>query len=142
MNHRIPNLNGLASLIPLQTATKVPLRRQLYQGLRTAIISHQLQGGTRLPSSRALAGQLELSRTTVVEVYQQLLLEGYLEGRRGSGTYISHTVPDALLAPTSKLSIVAGRGVLRPSPSQVSTAVFPPSEDKASSQLAFRVGQP
>src|SRR5215472_18596095 len=99
MYRRIPNLNGLASLIPLQTATAVPLRRQLYQGLRTAIVSHQLQSGTRLPSSRALAGQLQLSRTTVVEVYQQLLLEGYLEGRRGSGTYVSHNLPDALPAP-------------------------------------------
>ncbi len=55
-------------------------------------------GGTRLPSSRALANALNVSRTTVFEAYQQLLFEGYLEGRRGSGTFVARTVPDALLA--------------------------------------------
>src|SRR5215472_8680975 len=113
MHHRIPNLNGLASLIPLQSATVVPLRHQLYQGLRTAIVSRQLQGGTRLPSSRALAGQLKLSRTTVVDVYRQLLLEGYLEGHRGSGTFVSQTLPDALLAPAAKSPLLAERVPLR-----------------------------
>lgn len=92
------DITGLASLIPLHAATDVPLRRQLYQGLRRAIITRQLSGGTRLPSSRALANTLELSRTTVLQAYQQLLLEGYLEGRRGSGTYVARTLPDAFLA--------------------------------------------
>ena len=142
MYHRIPNLNGLASLIPLQTATTVPLRHQLYQGLRTAIVSHQLQGGTRLPSSRALAGQLQLSRTTVVDVYQQLLLEGYLEGHRGSGTFVSHTLPDVLLAPAATPPTRAERVPLRPSASPVPVAVFPPSAFKAPGQRAFQVGQP
>jgi len=142
MYHRRRSVNGLASLIPLQTATKVPLRRQLYQGLQRAIVSRQLPGGTRLPSSRVLAGELEMSRTTVVEVYQQLLLEGYLEGRRGSGTYISRTVPDALLAPVVPPSILAKRGTLHPSLSQVSLAVSRSSADKAPGKRAFWVGQP
>src|SRR5215831_13924489 len=131
MRHRIPNLNGLANLIPLQTATAVPLRRQLYQGLRTAIISHQLQGGTRLPSSRALAGQLQFSRTTVVEVYQQLLLEGYLEGRRGSGTFVSHTLPEALLGPAAKPPTLDERVTVRPTASPAPFAVVLPSAFKA-----------
>ena len=142
MHRRNPKLNGLASLIPLPAATQVPLRRQLYQGLRTAIVSHQLLGGSRLPSSRALAGELHLSRTTVIEAYQQLLLEGYLDGRRGSGTYVSCTLPDALLAPAVAPYSLVEQRVLRQSPSQVYRNVSSPSADYALVYPAFRVGQP
>jgi GntR family transcriptional regulator / MocR family aminotransferase len=142
LNHHNRKLNGLASVIPLSATTKVPLRHQLYQGLRRAIVSRQLMGGTRLPSSRALAGQLHLSRTTVVEVYQQLLLEGYLEGRRGSGTYISRTLPDALLAPAAAPYGRLERA-LWASPAQPLRGGFlPVVAENPPAYPAFRVGQP
>ena len=65
------------------------LREQLQDGLRAAIRDGRLRPGERLPSSRHLAAQLELSRGTVVEVYEQLLAEGYVESAVGSGTRVA-----------------------------------------------------
>jgi len=75
-------------VIPLSKGGQ-PLFRQLYQGFRAAILSGQLRAGERLPSTRDLAEQLHLSRTVVVTAFEQLLAEGYVEGRHGSGTFVS-----------------------------------------------------
>lgn len=79
--------------IELDEGTPVPLYRQLYETLRSAILSGRLGPGTRLPSSRALAGALSVSRNTVATAYEQLRMEGYFEGRVGSGTYVSRSLP-------------------------------------------------
>lgn len=89
-------LAPLLSLI-LEPEAGTPLFRQLYGQLREAILSGRLAGGQRLPSSRLLAAELRCSRNTVVGAFEQLLAEGYLEGRRGSGTYVSSVLPDELL---------------------------------------------
>ncbi|MEX0760196.1 MAG: winged helix-turn-helix domain-containing protein, partial [Tistlia sp.] len=81
----------------LDPAAEQPLFRQLYGQLREAILAGRLGGGQRLPSSRLLAGELGCSRNTVLGALDQLLAEGYLEGRRGSGTYVSSVLPDELL---------------------------------------------
>jgi GntR family transcriptional regulator/MocR family aminotransferase len=65
-------------------------RRALEEHLRDAIRSGQLGPGARLPSSRALAEDLGLARTTVTEAYGQLELEGYLDTRRGAGTWVAN----------------------------------------------------
>lgn len=64
-------------------------RARLESHLRDSIRAGRLQPGTRLPSSRALAGELGVSRRLVVEVYEQLAAEGYLLARRGSGTRVA-----------------------------------------------------
>ena len=74
-------------------AGTVPLYRQLYDALRAAILSGQLRPGARLPATRMLAGELGLSRTTVVTAIRQLLAEGYVDGRVGSGSYVADSVP-------------------------------------------------
>ncbi|MGC2620810.1 MAG: winged helix-turn-helix domain-containing protein, partial [Acidobacteriaceae bacterium] len=74
--------------IPLSRAGE-PLFRQVYRGLRQAMLSGALRAGDRLPSTRDLAEQLKISRTVVLLAYDQLLAEGYVEGRAGSGTYVS-----------------------------------------------------
>lgn len=61
------------------------IRRHLVQ----AIEGHQLAPGTRLPSSRRLATMLRVARTTVIEVCQQLIAEGYLESRERSGVFVA-----------------------------------------------------
>ncbi len=66
-----------------------PLFRQVYTGLRQAMLAGKLRAGERLPSTRDLAEQLGISRTVVLLAYDQLLAEGFAEGRRGSGTYVS-----------------------------------------------------
>ena len=76
-----------------------PLLQQVYLLLRGAILSHALVPGSRLPSTRQLADRLGVSRTSVLSAYDQLLAEGYVEGRTGSGTYVSHDVPQPVVAP-------------------------------------------
>lgn len=66
-----------------------PRRVQLEALLREAIRGGRLRPASRLPSTRALAAQLGVSRRLVVEVYEQLAAEGYLIARRGSGTVVS-----------------------------------------------------
>jgi GntR family transcriptional regulator/MocR family aminotransferase len=61
----------------------------LEDALRVAIRDGRLPGGTRLPSTRALAGDLGLSRGTVVEAFAQLTAEGYLDARHGAGTWVA-----------------------------------------------------
>ncbi len=68
-----------------------PRRVQLEARLRELVRDGTLAAGTRLPSSRALAGDLEVSRRLVVETYAQLLAEGYLVSRSGAGTYVAAT---------------------------------------------------
>jgi GntR family transcriptional regulator / MocR family aminotransferase len=73
--------------IPL--SREEPLFRQVYKGLRQAILSGALRANERLPSTRDLAEQLDISRTVALLAYDQLLAEGFVEGRGGSGTYVS-----------------------------------------------------
>ena len=61
-------------------------RAQLEDRLRALVRDGTLGAGSRLPSSRSLAGDLEVSRRLVVDAYAQLLAEGYLMARRGGGT--------------------------------------------------------
>jgi GntR family transcriptional regulator/MocR family aminotransferase len=69
-----------------------PLFRQVYVGLREAILSGAVSGGEKLPSTRDLAEQLGISRTVALLAYDQLLAEGFAVGRAGSGTYVSKSV--------------------------------------------------
>src|SRR5262245_1454471 len=72
------------------------LQQQVYAGLRRAILDGALAAGTRLPSTRRLAGDLRVSRTTTLLAYEQLLAEGYLAARHGSGTFVARELPDDL----------------------------------------------
>ncbi|MCW3037419.1 MAG: putative bifunctional protein [Actinobacteria bacterium] len=82
----------------LNPSDTVPLYRHLYEHLRASILGGQVSAGTRLPSTRALAAQMGVSRNTVLAAFEQLHAEGYLEGRLGSGTYVARTLPEELLA--------------------------------------------
>jgi GntR family transcriptional regulator / MocR family aminotransferase len=73
-----------------------PLIQQLYAALRTAILSGQLRPGARLPATREFATEQNVSRNTVVAAFEQLIMEGYLEARVGSGTYVARLIPDEL----------------------------------------------
>ncbi len=67
----------------------VPMAAQITRQLRAAVAGSRLRAGERLPSSRALAASLGVSRTVVTNAYLQLFAEGWLEGRHGSGTYVA-----------------------------------------------------
>ncbi|HEY4387914.1 MAG TPA: PLP-dependent aminotransferase family protein, partial [Ktedonobacteraceae bacterium] len=85
----------VASLcLELDRQSTTPLFRQIYSRLREAILSGYLEGGTRLPPTRELAEELEISRNTVVNAFEQLIAEGYLESKIGAGTYVTHVLPE------------------------------------------------
>src|SRR5688500_15203492 len=83
-----------AVTVPVDLGASAPLYRQVYDGLRDAILDGRLKAGERLPSTRALATELRISRNTVLAAFDQLLSEGYLQGARGSGTYVARVLPD------------------------------------------------
>ncbi len=83
--------------IALDRSSSTALYRQLYDQLREAILSGRLSPGTRLPSTRELAEELNLARNTVLNAFEQLYAESYLERHVGDGTYVSAQLPDDLL---------------------------------------------
>jgi GntR family transcriptional regulator / MocR family aminotransferase len=75
----------LVSLLGTEPGT---LQTQLFRRLRQLIVSGTLRPGTRLPSSRAMARDLGLSRNTVIVALEQLVADGWAEARKGSGTFV------------------------------------------------------
>lgn len=73
----------------LRLSGQGPLGRQVYVAIRDAVVSGELRAGLRLPSSRTLAAELGVSRTVTQGAYEQLIAEGMLAGRVGSGTYVA-----------------------------------------------------
>ncbi|HZP33450.1 MAG TPA: PLP-dependent aminotransferase family protein [Candidatus Acidoferrales bacterium] len=89
-----------SSTLPLnlrEPPAGMPLYRWLYEELRTAILAGHLSPGSRLPATRDLAAEYKLSRPTIVTAFDQLRGEGYVEGRPGSGTYVSEVLPEEFL---------------------------------------------
>ncbi|HKN56934.1 MAG TPA: PLP-dependent aminotransferase family protein [Amycolatopsis sp.] len=82
--------------VSLDRDTGTPLAVQLADALREAAAAGHLRGGDRLPSTRALAERLGVSRTVTSAAYEQLHAEGWIAGKHGSGTYV--TTPPSLSA--------------------------------------------
>ncbi len=80
--------------IRIVPADPAPIYRQIEDQIRAAILAGLITPGLRLPASRVLAQDLGVSRPTIVEVYEYLSFEGFLETRRGAGTFVSRTLPD------------------------------------------------
>ncbi|WP_433983783.1 winged helix-turn-helix domain-containing protein [Tunturiibacter empetritectus] len=78
----------------LDPISRIALYRQIYDGLRGGIVGGRFEAGAKLPASRALATSLGVSRITVTECYDRLISEGYLETRRGSGTFVCSLLPE------------------------------------------------
>lgn len=78
-------------MIVLDTEAADPLYMQIYRQLKGQILSGSIPEGSRLPSTRGLAGALNVSRNTVESAYAQLFSEGYVSGRRGSGFIVEGT---------------------------------------------------
>jgi GntR family transcriptional regulator/MocR family aminotransferase len=120
-----------------------PLHRQLYERLRESVLSGSLRPGTRLASTRTMARELGVSRNTVMAAFNQLLAEGYLQGRVGSGTYVTRTLPDDVLRARStrpeRTSVDRGRGLSGRGRQLVGTPV---TVARPGAPVAFRPGLP
>ena len=99
----------LLGTVSLDREGALPLHRQLFDALRQAILAGRLRPGTRLPSTRVMASDLRVARNTVMAAFEQLVVEGYLQARVGSGTTVTSIAPDMLLniaaAPTDKAAV-------------------------------------
>jgi GntR family transcriptional regulator / MocR family aminotransferase len=118
--------------VVLKRHSAVPLHRQLAEQLRGAITKGTLAALTRLPSSRTLARTLDVSRTVVVEALGELLADGYLETRQGSGTFVAHQSS----AQTSSDQRVSSKHIQR------DVLVLEPDTPAGSHVIEFRLGQP
>jgi GntR family transcriptional regulator / MocR family aminotransferase len=100
--------------LEIDRQSSTPLKRQVADGLRRAILRGRLTPGSRLAGARELAAALGLSRSTVDAALMQLRAEGYLRGRERSGTYITQGLPDQLLSVGSAPTAPLAPGLARP----------------------------
>jgi GntR family transcriptional regulator/MocR family aminotransferase len=85
-------------LILLDRNSNVSLQEQLFNAIRERILDGRLKAGVALPSSRHLAGQLNISRNSVTFAYERLVNEGYLITRPMVGTYVTETLPERVMS--------------------------------------------
>ncbi|MER8368848.1 PLP-dependent aminotransferase family protein [Mesorhizobium sp. M0991] len=76
-------------IMSVDRASEEPMHRQIYGALRRFILDGQIPQNTLLPSTRSLAEDLKVGRNTVIAAYDQLLAEGFIEARAGSGTWVA-----------------------------------------------------
>lgn len=113
----------------LEPAGSSGLRRGLTDALRDAVRTGRLAPGTRLPSSRTLAGDLQIARNTVAEAYADLVAEGWLTARQGSGTRVAErAVPSAGAAASPVRRRTPGRPTHSLVPGTPDLAAFPRTE--------------
>lgn len=84
--------SGILPVIRIDRDGEAPLHHQVYVGFRNAILRGELGPGQQVPSSRALAAELDISRFPVLDAYSQLHVEGYVVSRKGAGTFVSSSL--------------------------------------------------
>jgi DNA-binding transcriptional MocR family regulator len=84
----MPKIGWLAGLPDLDRESIVPLYRQIYEALRESILAGTLPESTRLPPERTLAQHLNVNRSTVVHAYRELVADGLIEQKVGSGSRV------------------------------------------------------
>jgi GntR family transcriptional regulator/MocR family aminotransferase len=120
------------------------LWRWLRDEIRNSILSSKLKRGKRMPSSRGLAQQYQCSRGTVVTAFEHLQDEGYIETRKGAGTFVALALPDDLLS-VKRPSIQSSNGPSRASLSKrgnFTAAHVSPLPASRSVGKAFRAYEP
>lgn len=127
--------------IALDRKSSVPLYQQLYQAIRKAVLQGTLKKGLRLPSTRYLAAELEISRNIVLLAFEQLLAEGYLQAHTGAGTFVSRTLPEEVLQVHRSLSGEERKISARGSTIQALARFTPPVAPKLR-YAPFRFGLP
>src|SRR5271156_6145170 len=92
-------------MIAVHRKGEKPLHRQIYDAFRAMILERRLQPGQQIPSTRALASELGISRIPVLNAYAQLLAEGYFETRVGAGTFVSRSLSKRIVAPQNPCAV-------------------------------------
>ena len=103
--------------LQLDKHSAIPLYQQIYRQLRPLILNGALPAGSRLPATRRLAAVHSIARVTVLQAYEQLEVEGFVEGRTGAGTdglaYVceNHVCHQPVADEESLLARLLGRSV-------------------------------
>src|SRR5438552_6029045 len=131
----------------LDDRSELPLHRQLHEELRRSILSGRLLPGSRVPSTRALARSLGVSRTTVTQCYEDLISEGYLQAAIGSGTFICHHLPEELLKAEPvkrppKLSLPRKQSLRLSAYGDRAVNAAPPERRSPDAKISFRHWRP
>ena len=135
--------DGLAPVVALDRRLARPLHRQLYDGYREAMIDGRLRPGQRLPSTRTLAQDLQISRITAVNGLAQLIAEGYVESRGGAGSFVSAVLPDSRPSRVGDAAPRPGVSQGRPGARRVPASPLEPRDAPwFKPRGAFRVSQP
>jgi GntR family transcriptional regulator / MocR family aminotransferase len=87
--------DGLSPVVAVDRRLQTPIYRQVYDGYRAAILDARLKPGQRLPSTRVVAQELQISRIAAVTAFSQLVAEGYVVSQGSAGSYVSNELPDA-----------------------------------------------
>ena len=91
-------------LLPkIERNTEMPIRRQIYEQIKAQILGGNLAAGDALPSTRQLAAELNIARSTAVEAYDMLLAEGFLTSSRGSKTVVADGIALLGSAPAQRV---------------------------------------
>jgi GntR family transcriptional regulator/MocR family aminotransferase len=141
---RSDQFRKLASLLlRIDGRAPTPLYQQIYNGLRARILAGALPPAARLPSSRQLAAELGVARTTVLQAFDTLEAEGYLVTRRASSTCVAPELPAGLAFEPEQ----AAPNTPRPPRLSTSAKALGPAERQGAPRLgagvrAFRPGVP
>jgi GntR family transcriptional regulator/MocR family aminotransferase len=88
--------SAFSPVIAVDRKAAKPLHKQVYDAYRAMIVERNLSAGQQIPSTRALAVELKISRIPVLTAYAQLLAEGYFESRARAGTFVCRSLPEQL----------------------------------------------
>lgn len=127
--------------IKIEASHRSTLQEQIYTSIRCSIVEGLIGADHRLPSTRALAAELGVSRTTVLSALDHLQAEGYLVTRRGSGTYIAKQLPDRLPRTPSRPAGTGRHPLLSERGSALAQARLPDRRSHGPAR-AFRLGTP
>jgi GntR family transcriptional regulator / MocR family aminotransferase len=105
--------SGFTPVIAIDRKAAKPLHKQIYDAFRAMIVLGNLRAGQQIPSTRALASELGISRIPALGAYAQLLAEGYFESRTGAGTFVCSSMPDQLAPNERRVRSVQAHSVSR-----------------------------
>jgi GntR family transcriptional regulator / MocR family aminotransferase len=132
--------------IVLDAGQPAPLHRQIGEQLRRAILERRLGAGARLPSSRMMATDLNCARGTVLAALDQLIAEGYVVARSGSGLCVAANLPDEMLTPPKPRRHLQRAGTAAPVLPQRTRALLARGRGmeawSGALPIAFPLGQP
>ena len=116
----------------VERANGTPIFRQIYLQARASVLAQVLKPGTKLPATRELARLLGVSRTSVISAYEQLLAEGFIAGKVGSGTYIAADLPQPIERRPRRRAMAPGKAPAKlPAPRSIDAYIASTAQNDA-----------